>query len=520
MKKRLIAGLASILIISFSSGLLVTRSLLNIISDFHLLDREEAVAELYTDLTYRIQLVQEALYRHRIGGELDDGGIRDALFEVETDVSLILTSLRGDEMKFASLGEAIEGYTEATRRFLKGGSADIPPVMEQRLIADGRIILERLREVRRKSISDFMKTREDLKERIRFSGYLTVAVFLLASLLLSAVMALMIKGIIGPIEALKRGVDIVASGDLTKRVNIRHGDEIGALADSFNRMADSLMRRDHELKRLNETLEERVRQRTDELNRANELLREHNRRIMEADRVKAEFLANMSHELRTPLNAIIGFSKVMMQGIDGPVNDRQKEDLDIIHKSGSHLLEMINEILDISKIRSGKMGLKMGVFSLGEVISDVVSTQRILAAEKGLSITAEVAPEAETIYADRVRVRQILLNLLSNAVKFTKEGSIRIKAEKKDGEVEISVADTGIGIRQVDIPKVFEEFQQIDNSSTRKYGGTGLGMAITRDLVEMHGGRIWVDSEFKAGSTFYVRLPGRPATGENEACSR
>lgn len=234
--------------------------------------------------------------------------------------------------------------------------------------------------------------------------------------------------------------------------------------------------------------------------------------MREIDRLKSQFLANMSHELRTPLNSIIGFSRVILKGIDGPINDMQKQDLDAIYSSGQHLLEMINSILDLSKIEAGKMELSIEEIQLNELIASVISTAMGLVKEKPITIINKVPENTPTVHADRTRVRQILLNLLQNAAKFTDEGSITVNlVEEISGLgapiVVISVTDTGMGISAEDQQKLFEPFSQVDDSPTRKTGGSGLGLSISRRLVEMQGGDIWLESAEGAGSTFFFSLP-------------
>ncbi len=234
--------------------------------------------------------------------------------------------------------------------------------------------------------------------------------------------------------------------------------------------------------------------------------------LRELDILKSQFLANMSHELRTPLNSIIGFSRVIMKGIDGPVTDIQQQDLSAIYSAGHHLLKMINDILDISKVDAGKMELAFEDVSLPNIIDTVMTTARGLVKDKLVKLITVIADDLPIITADSTRVRQILLNLLANAAKFTDEGSITVTARKQTNsqgqpEIYISVADTGIGIAPENHEKLFQPFMQIDGSPTRKTGGTGLGLSITRLLVELHGGEIGVDSEVGKGSTFYFTLP-------------
>nr|WP_290665380.1 ATP-binding protein [Ardenticatena sp.] len=251
--------------------------------------------------------------------------------------------------------------------------------------------------------------------------------------------------------------------------------------------------------------------------RAYERQRETAERLRELDQLKSQFLANMSHELRTPLNSIIGFSRVILKGIDGPINELQRKDLETIYNSGQHLLSLINDILDISKIEAGKMRLDFDKVDLYQVFDSVLSTAQGLIKDKPVELIREIPEGLPTIIADATRVRQILLNLLSNAAKFTEKGEIRVTATQAGDEVIISVSDTGPGIPEDQLDKLFEAFYQVDGSMTRKVGGTGLGLAITRHFVEMHGGKIWVRSTVGKGSTFTFSLPiGGPEQNANK----
>lgn len=233
-------------------------------------------------------------------------------------------------------------------------------------------------------------------------------------------------------------------------------------------------------------------------------------RLKEIDKFKTQFLANMSHELRTPLNSIIGFSRVILKGIDGPLTELQKTDLTSIHNSGQHLLSLINNILDLSKIEAGKMELNFEEVELTSIIKSVMSTAVALVKDKPVTLHQEMPDELPLIWADPTRMRQIILNLVSNACKFTDEGEVTIHAEADRENVIISVADTGIGIPDDKLTSIFEEFTQVDASTTRKVGGTGLGLPISRHFVEMHKGHIWVESQLGHGSTFYFFIPINP----------
>ena len=234
-----------------------------------------------------------------------------------------------------------------------------------------------------------------------------------------------------------------------------------------------------------------------------------NRELAAASQHKSEFLANMSHELRTPLNAIIGFSEILTDRMFGELNEKQEEYLKDIYASGTHLLSLINDILDLSKIEAGRMDLEATDFHLPSAIDDALLLMRERAGRRGLSLERHVDERLGEVRADQRKVKQVLLNLLSNAVKFTPEGGrIDVRAALVDGSVEISVTDTGIGIAPEDQEVVFEEFRQVGKSD-KKAEGTGLGLALCRKFVELHGGRIWVKSQVGQGSTFAFTIPLR-----------
>lgn len=239
-------------------------------------------------------------------------------------------------------------------------------------------------------------------------------------------------------------------------------------------------------------------------------------RLKEIDKLKTQFLANMSHELRTPLNSIIGFSRVILKGIDGPLTELQKTDLTSIHNSGQHLLGLINNILDLSKIEAGKMELNFEEVELEPIIKGVMSTAIALVKDKPVTLQQDMPENLPIVWADPTRIRQIILNLVSNACKFTDEGQVTVHTRADHERVTISVSDTGIGIPEENLGHVFEEFTQVDASTTRKVGGTGLGLPISRHFVEMHKGQIWVESKLGYGSTFHFSIPIKPVEEEKE----
>lgn len=246
--------------------------------------------------------------------------------------------------------------------------------------------------------------------------------------------------------------------------------------------------------------------------RSYELAQQAVKEMREVDRLKSQFLANMSHELRTPLNSIIGFSRVILKGIDGPISELQQQDLTAIYNSGQHLLGLINDILDLSRIEAGKMELTFDEVNLNDIINSVLSTITGLIKDKPITLKKIVPDELPPVRADAMRIRQVLLNLLSNAAKFTGQGTITLEAAVKTGpsnhpEIMVSVTDSGPGIAPEDQPKLFQPFSQVDASPTRKTGGSGLGLSISQHLVQMHGGRIGLHSTVGKGSTFYFTLP-------------
>ncbi len=233
----------------------------------------------------------------------------------------------------------------------------------------------------------------------------------------------------------------------------------------------------------------------------------------ETNRIKSEFLANMSHELRTPLNSIIGFSEVLLEKIFGDLNKKQTKYANNILTSGKHLLSLINDILDLSKVEAGKIELKIEEFSLQEILTECQTLVKSLAGKKNIWLEIKIE-EISTIKADPVRFKQIMYNLLSNAIKFTPEGGkVDVSAKPANEMVQISVQDTGIGIAKEDYEKVFEEFKQIDSSYSKQYQGTGLGLPLTRKLVELHEGKIWLESELGKGSTFTFTIPQEKESG-------
>ena len=281
-------------------------------------------------------------------------------------------------------------------------------------------------------------------------------------------------------------------------------DKSGELSGAVYIMTDITESKHAEeaLKHYSEELEERVKERTQEFEKAKAIAES-------ASKAKSEFLANMSHELRTPLNSIIGFSEVMEDQLYGPLNEKQQLYTGNILTSARHLLNLINDILDLAKVEAGRFTLELEKVAIREMLKSTIIMIKEEAMRHSLKLDMEIAPEAEiVIEADERKLKQIMFNLLSNAVKFTRKGGLISVAVKKINEnIEISVKDTGIGIKPEDIQKLFKEFTQLESVYTKKYGGTGLGLALSKKLIELHGGKIWVESEYGRGSKFTFTVP-------------
>jgi signal transduction histidine kinase len=293
---------------------------------------------------------------------------------------------------------------------------------------------------------------------------------------LALVLALLLSwSLIGPIQRIGGRLAAIASGDFSRHVDVSNRDELGDLGANVNRMNDELARLYREL----ET----------------------------ASKHKSEFLANMSHELRTPLNAIIGFSQVLREKLFGDLNEKQEEYIGDILSSSDHLLALINDILDLSKVEAGQVELEIAPFSLREALERGVVMVRERAIRNGVELSLATDPSIGVVNADERRIHQVVFNLLSNAVKFTPAGgTVDVRSAQLNGEVRVSIADTGPGIAPEDQERIFEEFQQTDVGIQQREG-TGLGLALSKRLIELHGGRIWVESAPGEGSTFTFAIP-------------
>jgi signal transduction histidine kinase len=320
-----------------------------------------------------------------------------------------------------------------------------------------------------------------------------LAAALLAAFLASAWFA---RRLANPIRTLAWQARAIGRGDLDARSSVHTRDELAELSAAFNQMAESM-------KESTTNLEGLVARRTQELQLANEH--------------KSAFLANVSHELRTPLNAVIGFSEALEEQLFGALNEKQHEYVGDIKASGLHLLALINDLLDLSKIEAGRMELDRQPFAVAPVVDGVLTLVRARALQGGVQLALQAPPAITDFNGDARRLRQILLNLLSNAVKFTpRGGSATLAVEDSADALTFVIADTGIGIAEEDLPRLFEPFAQASGRSEARAEGTGLGLALTKRLVELHGGTISVASRSGSGSSFKVRLPRLPEASNEE----
>lgn len=335
---------------------------------------------------------------------------------------------------------------------------------------------------------------EDVNSAIRSKESIMAFVFVTGLLVLLGVLMVALRTtVLKPLRRVVSVIGDIASGDLDQRVHIDSRDEVGYLANSFNTMTQSLQESQNNLRQVNLTL-------------------------LEANRLKSEFLSVMSHELRTPLNAILGFSELLKDTSDSQLDDRQEKYLLNIETGGRHLLRLINDILELAKVNSDSLEIEKEDVSVPQLMDDIRKLGHPFAAQRRIQLDSHVASNLPLIEADPAKVKRILYNLVSNAIKFTHEGGrVTLDAHLRDGMVEISVTDTGIGISPEDQKKIFNLFQQLDSSHSRSHEGTGVGLALSRRLVEMHGGQLWVESELGEGSRFAFTLPltpGRSRAGD------
>jgi signal transduction histidine kinase len=387
----------------------------------------------------------------------------DRLEFVAKDEAELLGQVRQDYNRF------IDVVTQVVE-LIRGGRAAEAREVQLKQITPLADRLERLtNQLVNIAEADMVAAIDATEQAYRTSRYIVIA-FALGSILLALGLGYVISSsLIEPVREIEARLRQIAAGDFTQRVHVVNRDELSTLAADVNRTSE-------ELGRLYRQLEE-------------------------ASRHKSEFLANTSHELRTPLNAILGYTELIQDNIYGDVPDKIREILERVQSNGRHLLGLINDVLDLSKIEAGQLTLSIADYSIKEVVQTVVTATESLADEKKLLLKTDIAEDMPPGEGDERRITQALLNLVGNAIKFTETGEVAVQAAAVNGAFQVAVADTGPGISAADQQRIFEEFQQV---------GTGLGLAISKKIIELHGGRIWVESELGRGSVFRFTLPVRP----------
>jgi len=422
----------------------------------------------------------------------------------------ILNSLRSDPLiREAALYDSNSGCFAGFRRSGAAGCPDRPP--DGLHNASDRIVLARpIREDgdRLGTLALAASVPSVATVVRRYLG--SAALILLLSLVVAALVAITLQSRVSqPILAMAEFAERIArSHRFEGRIAQTSSDELGVLAKSFNDMLEEIERRDRELDRHRRSLEDEIAER----NRVNGELRIAKEKAEVAARMKSEFLANMSHELRTPMNGVIGMISLVLESCQ---DSGQKESLQVAHDAAQSLVTILNDILDLSKVEAGKMTLEFVDLDLERFMAEAVQVFDIAVREKGLDFHLSVAPDCpRAVRTDPVRLRQILVNLVGNAVKFTRQGSVNVRVTLSGAQsgaagemLRIEVSDTGIGIPSSQLDSIFEAFTQADGSHTRRFGGTGLGLTITRRLVDLMCGRLWVTSEVGQGSSFVVELP-------------
>jgi len=420
-----------------------------------------------------------------------------------------LISIRAGYAALGDLFSQVTANNEKIQKLTQEGASqekiDTAIGLEERLVAQLLITSHSV-------ITDASRLAEEslieVTEAQRITANLTLILVIMLAITVTTSSLFVARSISKPLDELTKGTEIIGKGDLEHKVEVKSKDELGQLAAAFNNMTESLKQTTASRDELEEEVTVR-KQVEEEVKKSVEQLKQANIQLQEMDSLKSVFLASMSHELRTPLNSIIGFTGVILMGMAGEVNEEQRKQLTVVKNSASHLLSLINDILDISKIEADKVVLSLEEFSLDSVVREVVESVSPMASGKGLELVTEL-PEGTTLFSDRRRIKQVLMNLVSNAVKFTDRGSVRITARVSgDENLEFRVIDTGVGIRKEDMYKLFQPFQQVDISLTKKYEGTGLGLYLTKKLVDILGRDISAKSEYGKGSEFTFIVPLR-----------
>lgn len=446
------------------------------------------------------------------GGEIEEK-VRLDLINMEDSLDLIQENASSEHLP------AIETLLQTTKILsaetlilidLLSDRSDARRVNEQTISVFNQIDLaeqqhEALSEATLNQVQGIIFTQEDIATNMINQIIILAIVALLIAIFASLFVS---RSIAVPLFEVVQIAQQISDGDLMSRAKVTGEDEIGQLATSFNAMADTIQAREKDLVNLNQSLEERVADRTIKLEQARDEALAAQRLAKENDRLKSEFLSTMSHELRTPLNAIEGFTSIMLSGMGIELSERAEDMVKRVSSNSKRLLHLINDFLDLSRIESGRLELIKAPIYPESLARKWESEVGILAEEKNIDFIITVSPDLPSmLLSDEDALSKIVINLLSNAFKFTHQGHVTLEMGRLNDGWSISVTDTGIGIPTHARDYIFDEFRQVDGSSKRLYGGTGLGLALVQKLARAMGGNVMVDSEFGKGSTFTVSLP-------------
>ncbi len=494
------AGISIVLVVALVSMVLVTSGRIAEENKKHqlLMDVYESVSELDI-VTYDYLLHREERMEHQWNMKHDSlGEILDGLAEEEG-----LLPIRADYTALGNLFSQITANSKKIQGLIQEGASqkeiDAATGLEERLVAQLLITSHSI-------ITDASRLAEEARteatEAQRLAANLTLILLIILAVTVTTSSLLVARSISKPLTRLADYSRKVGEGEYTADIEIKGKDEVASVASDVKSMVGQLQRhREH--------LEELVEERTSDLEGKTIELEQTNISLQEVDRLKSVFLASMSHELRTPLNSIIGFTGIILQGMSGEVNEEQRKQLTMVKNSASHLLSLINDVLDISRIEAGRVELSLEEFRLDDLVREVVESFSPMASEKDLELMTEVS-EGTTLFSDKRRVKQVLMNLVSNAVKFTEQGSVKIAARVPGGDnLEVRVIDTGVGIKEEDMNKLFLPFQQVGISLIKKHEGTGLGLYLSKKLAGFLGGDISAKSEYGKGSEFTFTIPLR-----------